>query len=133
MIEQIFICVHGRCKILLDYGKEKVTVSLDKPYEGLYLSSNIWREMYDFSSDAVLMVLASELYDESDYIRNYDKFLEYIKIKEVKTLRFLLQISDRCTMKYRDKLDGAYWRVMDSGWFIKGEECCCFAKVIRNI
>lgn len=41
--------------------------------------------MYDFSSDAVLMVLASELYDESDCIRNYDKFLEYIKIKEVKT------------------------------------------------
>lgn len=52
---------------------------LEKPYEGLYVSNNMWREMYDFSSDAVLMVLASELYDEKDYIRDYQKFLDFIK------------------------------------------------------
>ena len=47
--------------------------------EGLYIANDVWREMYDFSPDAVLMVLASELYDESDYIRNYNEFLEFVK------------------------------------------------------
>ena len=77
-LEQILICIHGSCKILMDDGNEKVEVPLDKPYEGLYISNAIWREMFDFSPDAVLMVLASEYYDESDYIRNYDEFLKYI-------------------------------------------------------
>ena len=78
-LEQILICIHGSCKILLDNGAEKETVVLDKPYEGLYVSNDMWREMFDFSPDAVLMVLASELYDEADYISNYDDFLEYVK------------------------------------------------------
>lgn len=78
-LQQILICIHGSCKILLDNGKEKKIVLLEKPYEGLYVSNNMWREMYDFSDDAVLMVLASDLYDECDYIRNYDEFLEYVK------------------------------------------------------
>lgn len=77
-LEQILICIHGSCKILLDNGTEKETVLLDKPYEGLYVSNDMWREMYDFSPDAVLMVLASELYDEADYIRDYDDFLKYV-------------------------------------------------------
>lgn len=77
-LEQILICIHGSCKILLDNGKEKEIVSLDKPYEGLYVSNDMWREMYDFSPDAVLMVLASEFYDESDYIRDYDEFIKYV-------------------------------------------------------
>lgn len=78
-LEQILVCIHGKCKIRLDDGREKKIVPLEKPYEGLYVASNMWREMYEFSSDAVLLVLASEFYDESDYIRNYDEFLEYIK------------------------------------------------------
>ena len=81
-LEQILICIHGTCKILLDNGSEKVEVLLDKPYEGLYISNDIWREMFDFSPDAVLMVLASEYYDEADYIRNYDEFLKYIGKKK---------------------------------------------------
>lgn len=80
-LEQILICIHGSCKILVDNGTEKKVVPLEKPYEGLYLSSNMWREMYDFSPDAVLMVLASEYYDESDYIRDYDQFLQFVGIK----------------------------------------------------
>lgn len=77
-LKQILVCVKGSCKILLDNGKEKETVLLDKPYEGLYVTSNMWREMYDFSPDAVLLVLASELYNEDDYIRDYNEFLKYI-------------------------------------------------------
>lgn len=81
-LEQILICIHGTCKILLDNGKEKKIVSLEKPYEGLYVANDMWREMYDFSKDAVLMVLASDYYNENDYIRDYDKFLESLKGKE---------------------------------------------------
>ena len=65
-LEQILICIHGSCKIKLDNGKEKKIVHLEKPYKGLYAANNMWREMYDFSDDAVLMVLASEVYNEED-------------------------------------------------------------------
>ena len=79
VLEQILVCIHGSCKVLLDNGLEKKVVSLEKPYEGLYISNDIWREMYDFSSDAVLLVLASNYYDESDYIRDYKLFTNEIK------------------------------------------------------
>ncbi len=75
-LKQILVCVHGSCKILLDNGCEKKIVNLEKPYEGLYIEHNMWREMYEFSPDAVLMVLASDYYNESDYIRDYDEFLK---------------------------------------------------------
>ena len=77
-LEQILVCVHGSCKVLLDNGFEKKVVPLERPYEGVYVSSGMWREMYDFSPDAVLLVLASELYDEADYIRDYDEFLRSV-------------------------------------------------------
>ena len=78
-LEQILICIHGIFKVLLDNGKEKKIISLEKPYEGLYVPNNMWREMYDFSEDAVLMVLASEVYKEEDYIRDYNEFLKMTK------------------------------------------------------
>lgn len=78
-LEQILICIHGACKIKLDNGIEKKIVSLEKPYEGVYVANNIWREMYDFTPDAVLLVLASDYYKEEDYIRDYDDFLAFIK------------------------------------------------------
>ena len=77
-LKQILVCIHGSCKIRLDNGREQKIIPLEKPYEGLYVSNVMWREMYDFSPDAVLMVLASEYYDEADYIRNYDEFLKYV-------------------------------------------------------
>lgn len=82
-LEQVLLCIHGSCKILLDNGKEKETVLLDKPNEGLIVENPIWREMYDFSPGAVLLVMASQYYDEADYIRDYDEFLAYLKENEV--------------------------------------------------
>ena len=79
-MEKILICIHGSCKVLLDNGTEKKIVSLEKPYEGLYIANNMWREMYDFSEDAVLMVLASEYYKEEDYIRDYNEFLRMVGV-----------------------------------------------------
>ena len=78
-LQQILICVSGSCKIHLDNGTDTAEVLLDKPNRGLYISNDMWREMYDFTPGAVLLVLASEYYDEADYIRNYEDFLKYIK------------------------------------------------------
>lgn len=80
-LEQILICIHGSCRVLLDNGREKETVLLDKPYEGIYVGPDTWREMYDFSPDAVLLVLASQIYDEDDYIRDYDRFMDSVRDK----------------------------------------------------
>ncbi|WP_257285959.1 FdtA/QdtA family cupin domain-containing protein [Endozoicomonas sp. SESOKO1] len=73
-LQQVAVCVKGACSFLLDNGRETVDCRLDSPTYGLYIGNNIWREMYDFTEDCVLMVLASELYDEADYIRDYEKF-----------------------------------------------------------
>ena len=78
-LEQILICIHGSCMVLLDDGYEKEEILLNNPCEGLYVSNVMWREMYEFSPDAVLLVLASELYDESDYIRNYEEFIKFVR------------------------------------------------------
>lgn len=78
-LEQVLICMNGSCKILLDNGRERRTVTLDRPDVGLYVGHAMWREMFDFTPGAVLAVLASLPYDEADYIRDYDTFLEYIK------------------------------------------------------
>ena len=79
-LQQILVCIHGSCKILLDNGREKKIIPLEKPYEGLYIANNMWREMFDFSPDAVLLVLASDYYNEADYIRNYDEFLRFVGV-----------------------------------------------------
>lgn len=77
-LQQVLICVHGSCRITLDDGSEKKDIILKKPNEGVYLPNLIWREMYDFSPDAVLLVLASEPYDDNDYIRDYSEFLSCV-------------------------------------------------------
>lgn len=81
-LQQVLLCVHGSCKILLDNGREKAVVELTDPAEGLFVGNAMWREMYDFSPGAVLLVLASEYYDEADYIRDYHDFLSYLKERE---------------------------------------------------
>lgn len=75
-LRQLAICVAGSCKFLLDNGKEKVHLELNSPTQGLLIEGVMWREMYDFSDDCVLMVLADNYYSEDDYIRNYEDFLK---------------------------------------------------------
>ena len=78
-LQQVLFCIHGMCKILLDDGSEQTTVTLDNPAEGILINRTVWREMFDFSPGSVLVVLASEHYDEADYIRDYDQFLVYLE------------------------------------------------------
>ena len=73
-LKQVAICLSGSCRFLLDDGDYKSEVLLDNPSKGLLIEDMTWREMFDFSEDCVLVVIASELYDESDYIRDYDEF-----------------------------------------------------------
>lgn len=73
-LKQVAICVAGRCRIVLDNGKDHEETWLDSPTKGLIIEDMVWREMHDFSDDCVLLVLASEHYDESDYIRDYSEF-----------------------------------------------------------
>ena len=77
-LKQVAVCVTGSCRFVLDNGKQREEVVLDKSTIGLLIDDLTWREMYDFSPDCVLMVLASEYYDESDYIRDYQEFLQIV-------------------------------------------------------
>lgn len=77
-LEQILICINGECKIRLDNGTKSKILTLNDLTKGLYIDSMIWRELISFSPDCVLMVLANKYYDELDYIRNYQEFLEAI-------------------------------------------------------
>ncbi|MGN0024295.1 MAG: sugar 3,4-ketoisomerase [Candidatus Avelusimicrobium sp.] len=74
-LKQVLTCVSGSCDILLDDGAERKTIRLDNPAKGLLIDGFIWREMSHFSPDCVLLVLASEHYDEADYVRDYQRFL----------------------------------------------------------
>ncbi|MCF5862067.1 FdtA/QdtA family cupin domain-containing protein [Aeromonas veronii] len=80
-LKQVAIALRGSCRFVLDDGSERGEVLLDNPAQGLLIESFMWREMYDFSEDCVLMVLADQLYDESDYIRDYSKFIKEVEFK----------------------------------------------------
>lgn len=75
-LKQVAICVSGKCRMVLDNGSVREEVWLDCPTKGLLIESMMWREMHDFSPDCVLLVIASQPYNESDYIRNYQVFLD---------------------------------------------------------
>ncbi|TWI76914.1 WxcM-like protein [Desulfobotulus alkaliphilus] len=79
-LQQVAVCVRGKCRMILDNGRVREEAWLDSPSKGLFIGNMIWREMHDFSPDCVLMVLASEFYDEGDYIRDYDTFLTEVCI-----------------------------------------------------
>ena len=78
-LRQIAVAVSGSCRMVLDDGTNREEIILNSPSKGVLIESMIWREMHDFSADCVLLVLASEHYDKSDYIREYDDFLKAVK------------------------------------------------------
>lgn len=78
-LKQVAVCVSGKCCMILDDGSNKEEVWLDSPTKGLLIEEMVWHEMHDFSPDCVLLVLASDHYDEEDYIRDYREFLRVAK------------------------------------------------------
>lgn len=77
-LEQVIVAIDGACKFILDDGSTREEVLLNRPDIGLYIGKNMWREMTDFSYGCKLMVLASEYYNEDEYIRDYDEFLRSV-------------------------------------------------------
>lgn len=73
--KQAMFCIQGSVFVRLNDGKKKAVCRLDKPGKGIFIDKMVWSEMYNFSSDAILIVFASEYYDERDYIRDYKRFL----------------------------------------------------------
>lgn len=78
-LRQVAICLSGKCRMLLDNGVESESVWMSSADKGLYVDRMVWHEMHEFSPGCVLLMLASDHYDEADYIRGYEDFLEEIK------------------------------------------------------
>lgn len=79
--KELLVAVSGSFTVTLDDGNEKHTYLLNHPYQGLFIDVNIWRTLDDFSSGAVCLVLASERFEEEDYIRDYNDYMGYVKDK----------------------------------------------------
>lgn len=77
--QEFLVAISGSFDVVLDTGTERTTITLNKPDKGLFIPTNMWRELENFSSGAVCLVLASHEFEESDYIREYDEFLAWIK------------------------------------------------------
>lgn len=80
-LQQLVIAISGSFDIHIDDGAERKTIHLNRGYDGLLIPTMIWREIDNFSSAAVCLVMASEPYDESDYYRDYDEFVRAVKLK----------------------------------------------------
>lgn len=74
---QLIVAASGSFNVVLNDGKNTKTITLNRPYQGLFIVPGIWRELDNFSSGSVCLVLASEKYDENDYIRDYNEFIIY--------------------------------------------------------
>jgi len=81
-LHQLIVAMSGSFDVVLDDGREKQRIHLNRSYYGLYVCPMIWRELDNFSSGSVCMVLASNLYDEADYYRDYDRFLQALPTRE---------------------------------------------------
>lgn len=77
-LEQVLIMMDGSCEIVLNDGKNNKSIILNRPDIGLFIGKNMWREMRNFSYGAKLLVLASDFYDEKEYIRDYNEFLRVV-------------------------------------------------------
>lgn len=76
-LQQLIVAASGSFTVTLDDGESKLSFFLNRPYQGLYVKPGLWRDLEDFSSGAVCMVLASEVYQQEDYIRDYQEFLAF--------------------------------------------------------
>lgn len=125
-LKQVAICLKGSCRFILENGSNKEEVILDNPTQGLVIEGLIWREMHDFSEDCVLLVLASDHFTESDYIRDYQEFL-----KEVHK-PFIHPLSDVKSKKIGQKTKVWQFSVIFQNAII-GENCnICAHTLIEN-
>lgn len=125
-LKQVAICLKGSCRFILDDGSKKEHVVLNTATKGLLIEGLVWREMHDFSEDCVLLVLASEHYDEADYIRDYDAFLSEVDKP------FIHPLSDVQSIKIGQKTKIWQYSVILSGASIGGNCNICAHTLIEN-
>jgi dTDP-4-dehydrorhamnose 3,5-epimerase-like enzyme len=77
-LHQFLVCVKGSCSVVVDDGKNREEYQLDQPNLGIYLPPMVWAIQYKYTADAILLVLASDIYDPMDYIRDYDEFISLV-------------------------------------------------------
>ena len=123
-LEQLLIAVSGSFEVVLDDGTERTSVTLNRPYEGLLVPRMVWRELENFSSGSVCLVLASHRYDEADYYREYARLRPGRSMRTAPLVPFLDLAA--ATAEVRAELDEAIARVLSRGWFIGGEEVDAF-------
>ncbi len=126
-MRQLVLATCGSFSITLDDGQQKRTVFLNRANRGLLIKPGIWPQIDDFSSGAICLVLASQGYSEEDYIRNYFDFLAYAKDndKKIDKIRYtMVKLLDlqAITMQHGDEYKAAVNRVIESGWFLQGNE-----------
>ena len=81
-LQQLLIATSGSAEVIMDDGTQKKSFVLDQPWKGLLIAPGLWRDLEHFTKDAIVMCLASEKYDATDYIRDYNEFLAYKGVKE---------------------------------------------------
>lgn len=124
-LQQLLIAVTGSFDVNVDDGTQVKTFTLNRPYQGLYLPCGLWRTLSNFTSGAVCLVLASDLYDEAEYVRDYYEFRALaeakIKAETVKAHYPFLDLG-KLNEPYRQAMKDAACRVIDSGRYIGGQE-----------
>ena len=78
-LDQVIFCLNGHFKLLVDDGTNKKRILLSNPNQGVFIGNELWHTMSNFSKNCIILVFASDYYDESDYIRDYNEFIRYIK------------------------------------------------------
>ena len=120
--EFVLVNVAGKSKVRITDGLRETVVELNKPMQAVYIPRMIWKDMYDFSSDSVLLVLANTHYNGQEYIRDYNEYLKVMGVNKQENMQVpFLSLKD-ITAKYADELHKAVLRVTDSGWYLQGKE-----------
>lgn len=128
---ELLVSVSGSFVVHLDNGHNRVSVTLDSPYQGLLINQGIWRSIDGFSEGAVCLVLASALFDEDDYIRDYDDFMQFVSPTRSRQNSFLDLAS--VNRKYATLLKSAAGIVIDSGRYIGGSEVNAFEQALARL
>ncbi|MBP7928063.1 WxcM-like domain-containing protein, partial [Patescibacteria group bacterium] len=123
---QVLFCIKGSVKIILETPEDREEFVLDQAHAGLILDKMVWHEMTDFEEDTLVLVLASDFYNESDYIRNYNDFVALSR-PQIKFNDFKKEYQSLKT-----DIDSAVGRALESGWYILGEELKRFEQDFAN-
>jgi dTDP-4-amino-4,6-dideoxygalactose transaminase/dTDP-4-dehydrorhamnose 3,5-epimerase-like enzyme len=131
---QLIVAASGSFDVFLDDGITQKTVTLNRPFEGLYVPAGIWTQEQSFSSGALCLVLTDDFFDEDDYIRDHDEYIKYLSENKIskesseqdETVKFLEL--KKVSELHLDGLHAAAQRVIDSGWYLQGREVANFEK-----